>query len=212
MKKQKKMILRFLLSVIIIFGMIAPIAASGAPRKSNGSYWPSNVTNIYFSYSSDQFNTTEAGQLSIALGRWNSANNRTEADTLGVNKKYMYLTTGTSNNRISYPVSWVGMGYDSSFVAVCDPYPDTGAISQVSIYLNPNKSFSVSSQAGKYHLQSIIVHEAGHALGVAHCHELGETCRSSTCGTNVMTRDIDPGEVRCALQPYDYSSYYVIYQ
>ena len=89
--KRKKVILRFLLSVIVIFGMIVPIAASGAPRKSNGSYWPSNVTNIYFSYGSDQFNTTEAGQLSIALGRWNSANNRTEADTLGVNKKYMYF-------------------------------------------------------------------------------------------------------------------------
>ena len=34
-----------------------------------------------------------------------------------------------------------------------------------------------------YDVKSVILHELGHALGIAHCHELedGETCFSPTC-------------------------------
>lgn len=210
--KRIKVILRFLLSVIVIFGMVVPMAASGATRSSNGRYWPDSVTNIYFRCNPTQFSQTEIQDISAGLNKWNGANSRPEATTLGVDKKYMYVTSESSDNQIYYGDS--AIYYGSRAIANCIILPNvqSGPISCIQIELNPHLNFTSYQSSTAYHLQSIIVHEAGHALGVAHCHEGSASCRSSTCPSNVMNPIIEKGQFRYTLQPYDYSSYYVIYQ
>lgn len=213
-KKQSgiKMTLRFLLSVIVIFGIVVPLSVSAQPRKSNGNHWPDGVSVLYFSYNDNDFTSAELLEIQQAFAIWNSANSMSDATTLGVHKKYMYVTAGESDNEIRRPISWQ---YSNSYTAYCEPHyinEATGELDYVHILLNDNKNFSTTVQSDHYHLRSVVAHEAGHALGVAHCHEYGETCRSSTCTSNVMNRDLDTEQVRITLQPYDYSSYFIANQ
>lgn len=85
------------------------------------------------------------------------------------------------------------------------------------VMLNSNLKWSVSPTSGCYDIQTITQHELGHALGVAHCHESTDTkpCFSTTRSSNIMCPNIaidTLGSSRRTFQPYDTSSYIVIYQ
>lgn len=73
-------------------------------------------------------------------------------------------------------------------------------------------TFTVGAASNKYDIQTVATHELGHAIGVAHCHEKGESpCFSTTCSSNVMMREISSNSTRRTLTDYDKSSKQVIY-
>lgn len=73
----------------------------------------------------------------------------------------------------------------------------------------------------KYDVWTLVGHELGHVLGVAHCHQSSSNiedevtsdteCVSSTCDSNIMKPKISGGEKIHTLTAYDKSSYQLIY-
>jgi Matrixin. len=73
-------------------------------------------------------------------------------------------------------------------------------------------TFTAGAASNKYDMQTVATHELGHAIGVAHCHEVNETsCFSATCPSNVMMCVIYDNSMRRKLTDYDTSSKQLIY-
>ncbi len=201
--KNKKFVIVSLLMVCVI--MIQPLylSASGiTPRLTNGHKWA--TTPKYISFTCDFSGTAEREAVMAAMSTWNAVK-----DPDGNTMVSMQLTTGSTNNSIilhdSYIHDWAGY---------CDILPREGVeIDYVTIYLNAAQDWSTTGASDAYDIQTVVTHELGHALGVAHCHEEGEAapCWSATCTSNVMRWNTEPGEIRRTLQPYDTASYIRIY-
>lgn len=119
----------------------------------------------------------------------------------------MFLTTGEAENSVVYYPSWWG------WVGYCEPVAVGNELLSVTVKLAEEHNFTIGGSSNSFDIKSIVLHELGHALGVAHCHEDGDPdpCWSPTCNDNVMYRLFDHGEVRTTFQPYDTASYISIY-
>lgn len=175
------------------------------PRKANGHYWENTPRTVYFKCN---FSTAQWAAVNAAIQQWNSVKTPQGNDIVT-----MVLTTSTADNSVRFG----SLPYD-----VCgrteffrDPYSDdVNAIGSVQITLNDEPqyvSWSIGASPGCYDLQSVVLHELGHALGVAHCHEKDEVCYLTTCELNVMNRSLGTNTVRTTFQPYDTASYIVLY-
>ena len=86
-----------------------------------------------------------------------------------------------------------------------------GVISHAKITINTTYSFTTGSlESGKYDLTSLIAHEMGHVLGIAHCHESKDDC-SSNCDKNIMGPILPAKTVRITPQTYDKANIVSIY-
>ena len=105
----------------------------------------------------------------------------------------------------------INFDYIGTYVGYCNVYHIGDEIRTFVISLNVNFQYAIGAVSGKYDYQTIYEHELGHALGVAHCHEDGKTCSSSTCSQNVMNLTAQTNFVRRTLKGYDIASYQYIY-
>ena len=146
------------------------------------------------------FSTDEREAVRSAMLQWNGV-----TDSSGRSIISMYLSNYvSSNNVVKYSFTINNLAYTS-------PEEINGEMQSVAILLNSDYQWSVGSFAGKYDIQTVVLHELGHALGVGHCHEIGNQCSSPTCTSNVMTPVFATGQVRTTFQNYDISTYRSIY-
>ena len=105
------------------------------------------------------------------------------------------------------------LGPSTAYIGYTDPVIVTnqGEIIAACIELNTNVYWSTYPVSPQYDIGSTVAHEAGHVLGIAHCHENNNACSSPTCPYNMMSPGVDPGVSKTSLYSYDTSSYALIY-
>lgn len=87
-----------------------------------------------------------------------------------------------------------------------------GQIECAQITINKVYEFTCGTQQqGKYDFKSVILHELGHTLGIAHCHESDSKACSSDCSNNVMGPILKDATARTVLQNYDKASVVSVY-
>ena len=172
-----------------------------SPRKYMGQKWYNTPRNIEFRC---DFPYEEREAVRGAMAKWNSVKTPS-----GDSMVTMFVTQiGNPGNSITYSSSWY------QWIGYCEKVTTGDQILSVNVKLANEVDWSVGGSPGKYDIQTIVQHELGHALGVAHCHESSEgvgPCASATCLSNVMYPFVETGKVNTTLKEYDTASYIVIY-
>lgn len=189
-----------------------PLKAGASARRPNHHYWANVPCTVTFYDENSSFTTAEKNSIIYAMGYWNAIRK--------ANGGYL-VAMKLSNTRPSLPYS--------EFHKVNNPYykfggwtefhPDSpGALTWTAVYINTAYSYSVGNASpGKRDFQSLVEHELGHALGIAHCHEIDDygnpikRCESPTDAQNVMNPLVPYGTNRRTLTSYDIGSYRTIY-
>ncbi|MCI8349610.1 MAG: matrixin family metalloprotease [Oscillospiraceae bacterium] len=202
---KKKRIFSALAALLMCLSL--PVFASASemvePRFTNGLKWPPTITNVKFQCVGT-FSSSQKTAIRAAMNKWNAVK-APDGDSL----RTLSLTTSESANKIKWYNSGID-GWQGKMVEV----PGMGGIFEsATILLADNVSWSTTGASNAYDMQTIVEHELGHALGVAHCHENPQRsdCYSSTCSKNVMNPTSARGRVRTTLQEYDKASYILIY-
>ena len=170
----------------------------GLEAKSLGYRWQSINSPVYFYCN---FNSYWKGAIQGAMTTWNNVKH----PSTGAQLVPMQFTSnsGSANKIRTGSGNWLGYANVTN---------SGNSIQSVEVLFNTRDySFEIGNVSGHYDIQSVAEHELGHAIGIAHCHELNNTCTSITCTNNVMNNTIPEGKVRRILQDYDISSKKNIY-
>ena len=148
------------------------------------------------------FTTTEREAVRAAMQAWNSLTNSN-----GVSAVTSYLSTYiTSPNYVQY-----GYLTDGSVAKTIPNVDSNQHITDVYITLSLFKSWSTTGESTKFDIQSVVQHELGHAIGIAHCHESGSSCSLGSCPSNVMSPNLHAGTIRTTFTSYDTAAYDYVY-
>ncbi len=202
MKSWTKRFLLGLMACVVTFSV--PLESHAAARLRNGYYWAGNSPTVYF-----QFQGFDSGQktaIRSAMTTWNAVRNFS-GNPMVTLKETTSASQADGNIILSINDSFMKYyGYTYKY-----PMDNPGPFSYCKIEINLAKKLSLGAKNGYVDFQSVVVHELGHALGVAHCHESEQNCSFSNCSTFVMNPDVPIGKNRRVLTSYDKSSYQVIY-
>jgi hypothetical protein len=142
--------------------------------------WASNTVTVYLAASVSappaniKAGSDVEGTVRRALRRWSDAANiNFDVRSGGPD------AVGTSND--GFNVISVAAA-NSSFVSAANPGrtrvsfdPATGAIAEADVAVNPNQPFSTDGTHGTYDLESTLVHEIGHFIGLDHSGLVGSS-------------------------------------
>lgn len=154
------------------------------------------------------FSANQRAAVTRACGKWSDVRTTNEKQMLSL---YVVQDSVTVDNVIRFEdlSLWGDIGK-------CIPeYTEQGKLMSVTIKLHSGAKLSVGKAKGCYDIQTIVQHELGHAIGIAHCHEASEgsgPCWSATCLKNVMYPIARTNYQNITLTDYDISSYRLIYQ
>ena len=176
------------------------------PRLSTGIRWGNTPRIISINVSSLPSNY--ANEATAAMNLWN----RVTDPVTKKSRVFMIRTQGTGTGGSSIVMGFLVPGT----VGYTEPtYVYNGKYNEMlgaKLTLSSSTSWSIGKKANCHDVKSVVLHELGHVLGVAHCHEKGATsCFSPTCSKNVMQPVIGPNTVRTTLQAYDIGSYQTVY-
>lgn len=193
-----------------IFTISKNIAQAAYPRASEGYHWADKNATIKFYPLGVAFRT----EIEDAMATWNEVTDYRTGEPIVP----MSLTSdGDCLNLIVTMNDGTASGLLGKTRTIYDE--QTGEIDYVTISLNmdmPIRSGPNKFEPEYYDAQSIILHELGHAIGIAHCHEKGEAgeeekCYSQTCSSNVMRPSLAPNTQLRTLAEYDIASKQLIY-
>ena len=156
-------------SFLFAFLFFVVCTASSAEAKDLGYRW--HKSNVYFN---NDFNSSQKAAVQSAMNKWDAVKNSD-----GNSMVTFRLAADTADNSVSYKNNY------KSQVGYCYVTKSGTNLEAVQIWLDSGYQWSTSAQSGKYDIQTVVQHELGHALGIAHCHEGDGPCWSYTCLSNV---------------------------
>ena len=171
-------------------------------RLANGYYWPNIPRTVYIdlSYLPNEYYSSAVAAMNV----WNQV--RSYDNEQMVTFQPSSNSTGPTGSKITVESLEPGMSGHTEVSS------SGYALTAVHIKLNAGETYSTNTAPNTYDVQTVIMHELGHSLGVRHCHEEWEdSCFSPTCILNVMQWQILHNEYRRTLQDYDRSSYQAVY-
>lgn len=175
------------------------------PRLRLGARWRSCPCTITVE---NNWNSSYDTAINNAINTWNSVR-----DPNGNRLITFEFTYGTGDIQIRTGNLLDGTNAQCYFDGMDgDEFSYFDDLSDCAILMNDDDRYAIGAVNDKIDVQSLILHELGHCLGVAHCHENGdESCFSSTCSSNVMQPVLPRGVMRRSLVSYDTASYIIIY-
>lgn len=188
---------------LTLFGVLLfPGRAARAiePRLSLGYYWHGTprTVNVYCPMSS-----SDRSYVQSAMNTWNAVKATTGTSAI----KFQF----TSNVNAEAEITWSARS-DSSYVGYTQIQRSGSYLTGFSMWINSTQPIGYGAVANKYDFQSTVLHELGHGLGIAHCHEGSASCPWSSQHSNFVMYPISrEGITRRTLQSYDINSYKAIY-
>lgn len=193
-----------LLCLCLVLGILTGVNVFG---RRNNYEWQGTKT-VYFDNGYTLWNNMDyTNCVKRAMGTWNSVT------TSSGDHMVTLLTSGSRSNKIIQVhkpnAGWVGF---SNIYPKLTTVPPHTKISYVVVELNTSYNLADGKKTNAYDVQGIIQHELGHCLGIAHCHELGQSPCNKTCINNTMHRTpiLNSVEHRY-LKVYDKDSKRIIY-
>lgn len=205
MKKRSfvKRIVSLVMSVMMLGASLSALAADeqNAARARNGYYW--TKTNLKYYISSEIYNGQERSLTSAAFSYWTDVSYGSST----VHFSFTY-TSNPDNADIVFQKEAMAEGTLARTDIISTTGGTSGPIEKAYICLNsadpiaPVPMAYVPSNA--YDYMSIMQHEIGHMMGIAHC------CEELNCA-NVMGGKLAMGVMRRSLQDYDKASLIALY-
>ena len=190
-----------LICITVLFACSSMTVYAVSLRYALGFEWPSVPHTI--EWYCDGLESWQETQAEAAMTKWSYV----QADDGSELLNSVLTNDSTSQCRIYFDYLPTGT------IARITPNPDLGDLQYVWIRLSNSHTFSDSAQVGAYDLQSVILHELGHAYGVAHCHNDVNivACGVGSCPYNVMSPVLSSNSQQRVLKNYDKDSYRSIY-
>ena len=187
--------------------------SSSIIKTANGLYWGTNS----ISYYCDEFSTNEIAAISNAFSTWSNVSYTTTSGYTTYSVSFSFTRVFSASNADIVIEKGILPSGAVAISDIRDYYGRSslngtavGEIEEATIILSSSLNYSIGPVNNKYDIQSVVVHEIGHVLGIAHCHEDGGSC-SYTCSSNVMNPTIPAGATRRTWQEFDKASLIVIY-
>ncbi len=183
-------------------------------RSGTGLYWDKSTLNIYFGTG---FSNSEVESIETAINEWSSVSYPSPTNHVDFTFVTDDVTYGTADVIFIKDVLALGnVGEVGLYDSQMNLYDGTtgGVIYKAIVTLSTAVYFCVSGSpsSSEYDLKTVVEHEMGHVLGIAHCHEKNEIPPCGyDCSNNVMYPLISTGETRRTLQNYDKASLVYIY-
>lgn len=99
-------------------------------------------------------------------------------------------------------IYWQPLGKKSNVLAITQYWGDgTGLITDFDTVINSSYSWSTSPTKGRFDLVSLMVHEAGHALGLGHV-SCSNSVMQPVLPTNTVRRALGPGDIAAVSRLY----------
>lgn len=205
MKKRSfvKRIVSLVMSVMMLGASLSALAADeqNAARARNGYYW--TKTNLKYYISSEIYNSEERSLTFASFASWQeiSYGNST------INFSFTY-TSNPDNADIIFQKEAMAEGTLARTDIISTTGGTSGPIEKAYICLNSADRIAPIPMAyvpnDAYDYMSIMQHEIGHAMGIAHC------CEEENCA-NVMGGVLKMGQMRRSLKDYDKASMIALY-
>lgn len=193
MNKRWKLLL---VCLAVLFAFSAPTVYA---RYDLGFQWPSVPSTI--SWYCGELSASQQTAAQAAMNTWNAVRASDGSALIS-----SYVSSDIEDNEIGFTLS--------SEIGIAETIPmldSNGYVTSVKIVLQQNANWSIGASAGAYDVQTVILHELGHAYGIAHCHEGSGSCGVIGCPNNVMSPTISKNMTRRVLQTYDIINYQYIY-
>ena len=114
------------------------------------------------------FETATKNAIYYATQTWNNQLGFEAVNTYPFNNGYSISTTPIQDGINA--VSGYNVG-TNQYLMTTQYHPDRTGPTEIDICINKDQPWANSAQSGKYDVQSVIVHELGHVLGLSHKYE-----------------------------------------
>ena len=190
-----------LICITVLFACSSMTVYAVSPRYMFEYRWSNVLRTLTWNCN---FETARREEVRAAMNTWNAV---TDSDGTALISAYLsnYVE---SDNTIGYTMS--------SLIPVASTTPSfdgNGNLVSMRIVLNQNINCSTTPSPGTVEIQSVVLHELGHALCIMHCHDIGDIDPSENgCGVGlgpdtVMSPEIGTNEIRRTLTWYDIMQY-----